>query len=177
MFGSAGGSLKVTARSLIDDEDGWVQRFLDVTAGDASAELRTSLELTIRIGHLLSRIQSERPMVKSEISALDFDMLAAITAQGPPYQARPSDLATSAGVTKGTMTTRIDRLERLGLVKRAIDEEDRRIRWICLTRKGLDRLRSQTWHIVETRFFAAIGSLSEPERRALTATLTKLSRI
>lgn len=45
---------------------------------------------------------------------------------------RPVDLARALGVDAGTLTPMIDRLERMGLIKRCPHPEDRRAARICL---------------------------------------------
>ena len=49
----------------------------------------------------------------------------------------PKDLARALGVDAGTLTPMMDRLERMGLVRRCPHPEDRRATRICLTESGL----------------------------------------
>ena len=49
----------------------------------------------------------------------------------------PKDLARELGVDAGTLTPMMDRLERMGLVRRRPHPDDRRATRICLTEAGL----------------------------------------
>ncbi len=73
----------------------------------------------------------------------DFDVLVTLRRHGSPYELTPSELGASTMVTSSAVTKRIDRLERRGLVTRAVSEADARSRRIRLTEDGLalvDRL-------------------------------------
>src|SRR5205085_1527378 len=66
----------------------------------------------------------------------EFDVLAALRRQGPPYRLSPGALLRATLVTSGTMTNRLDRLEQAGLVRRAPDPEDKRGVLVSLTAAG-----------------------------------------
>ncbi|MEM1309942.1 MAG: MarR family transcriptional regulator [Cyanobacteria bacterium P01_D01_bin.71] len=68
----------------------------------------------------------------------EFDVLATLRRSGPPYQLSPTALFNSMMVSSGTMTHRLDRLEKSGLVQRQPDPCDRRSTLIQLTDKGFD---------------------------------------
>ncbi|WP_166866810.1 MULTISPECIES: MarR family transcriptional regulator [unclassified Salinibacterium] len=67
----------------------------------------------------------------------DFDVLASLRRVGAPYELLAGELAQYTMVTTGGMTKRLDRLERAGLVKRRVDDDDARIRRVALTERGL----------------------------------------
>ena len=54
-----------------------------------------------------------------------FDVLAALRRLGEPFQAKPSELAETVMLTSGGMTGRLDHLEQMGLVVRALNPADR----------------------------------------------------
>ncbi|MFP5416635.1 MAG: MarR family winged helix-turn-helix transcriptional regulator [Actinomycetes bacterium] len=56
----------------------------------------------------------------------EFDVLAALRREGPPYELSPGQLIQQTLSTSGTMTNRIDRLVGRGLVQRLPDPRDRR---------------------------------------------------
>lgn len=72
-----------------------------------------------------------------------FDVLATLRRHGPPYAMSPGDLNDWCMLTSGGMTSRLDRLESAGLVRRLPDPDDRRSLLIELSPEGLaliDRL-------------------------------------
>ena len=69
----------------------------------------------------------------------EFDVLAALRRQGPPYELSPGALLRTTLVTSGTMTNRVDRLEETGLVRRRPDPEDKRGVLVTLTPAGQAR--------------------------------------
>lgn len=70
------------------------------------------------------------------MNAASFDVLATLRRSGPPYALSPSALIDWTMVTSGTMTNRIDRLERAGLVSRSPDPSDGRASVVALTDEG-----------------------------------------
>jgi DNA-binding MarR family transcriptional regulator len=66
----------------------------------------------------------------------EFEVLAALRRAGPPFQMNPTDLSEALIVTGGTMTNRIARLERAGLVVRLRQPDDGRGILVTLTERG-----------------------------------------
>jgi DNA-binding MarR family transcriptional regulator len=85
----------------------------------------------------------------------EFDVLAALRRQGPPYRLSPGALLHATLVTSGTMTNRLDRLEQAGLVSRAPDPQDKRGVLVTLTGAG------------QARVDAALADLLAAERSLL----------
>lgn len=67
----------------------------------------------------------------------EFDVLATLRRQGPPFALQPRDLAAHTMVTSGGMTKRLDRLEAAGLVARTSTPVDGRARLVALTDEGV----------------------------------------
>jgi DNA-binding MarR family transcriptional regulator len=67
-----------------------------------------------------------------------FDVLATLRRQGPPYELTPTELTHATLLTSGTMTARVDRLEKDGHVERRPDPKDRRGVRVSLTGAGLE---------------------------------------
>ncbi len=86
-----------------------------------------------------------------------FDVLSALRRQGEPYQLSPGALLRATLVTSGTMTNRIDRMSKAGLVSRHRDPQDKRGVLVQLTSNGLRTVD------------AAMSDLLERERALLTA--------
>lgn len=66
-----------------------------------------------------------------------FDVLSTLLRVGAPYALSPSQLLKQMHITSGTLTTRIDKLEKKALVKRKIKKDDKRSISVTLTKKGL----------------------------------------
>ena len=106
------------------------------------------------------------------LSSAGFDVLAALRRSGEPYRLSPGELIATTMVTSGTMTARLDQLEKAGLIERLDNDEDRRGVIIALTAKGLDLVdRVVTAHVENQH--RLVATLSEAERRQLDALLAK----
>lgn len=102
----------------------------------------------------------------------DFDVLAALRRAGRPYELGPGALASSTMVTSGAVTKRVDRLERAGLVRRRVADEDARARVVALSPSGVDLVdRVLEQHVAnEHRLVAALTS---QERDTLAGLLAR----
>ncbi len=86
---------------------------------------------------------------------------------------RMKELAEKIGVTTGTMTVMVDRLEAKGLVERKPHPEDRRSYVVDLTEKGRESFKSH--HALHMKLTEDIASpLTKEERNALISGLEKL---
>jgi DNA-binding MarR family transcriptional regulator len=72
-----------------------------------------------------------------ELTNAGFDVLATLLRMGPPHALSPNQLIEQMLITSGTMTSRIDLLERKDLVKRTTNIKDKRSVSVSLTAKGL----------------------------------------
>jgi len=93
-------------------------------------------------GHILlaASLLQERlePVFKRHgVSAGGFDVLATLRRQGPPFELTPTTLYKELLITSGTMTHRLDGLEKLELIERTSHPRDRRGLLVRLTKKGL----------------------------------------
>jgi len=86
---------------------------------------------------------------------------------------RMKELAKKMGVTTGTLTVMIDRLEQQGLLKRTPHETDRRSYLIALTEKGQELFSEHhQYHLRLTEEITA--TLSPEEQTLLSAVLEKV---
>ncbi|GES53363.1 MULTISPECIES: MarR family winged helix-turn-helix transcriptional regulator [Rhizobium] len=113
----------------------------------------------------LSR-EMEKTFGRFGLNSANFDMLATLRRSGEPYTLSPSDLMETMMVSSGTMTNRIDQLERAGLVARSQNPDDGRSFLISLTPKGFELIDAAVTAHVETQK-RLISTLSEGERMAL----------
>jgi DNA-binding MarR family transcriptional regulator len=101
------------------------------------------------------------------------DVLFTLRRAGAPYRLSPTELASSLLVTSGTMTNRLDRLERRELIERIPNPEDRRGMDVQLTVAGrelADALVGE--HVANER--AMLDPLSAGDREALVRATRKL---
>lgn len=97
---------------------------------------RAFLRAHARITRQLEReLQSEASMALA-----DYDVLVQL-AVADQHRLRMSELADRLLLSRSGITRLIDRLERDGLVERAVCESDRRGQWAGLTDAGRERLR------------------------------------
>jgi len=103
----------------------------------------------------------------------EFDVLAALRREGPPYELSPGALLRTTLVTSGTMTNRVDRLEQAGLVRRRPDPHDKRGILVTLTEAGQTRVDAALASLLEAEQ-ALLAGLPEGSRRTLAGLLRVL---
>ncbi|AIC25469.1 MarR family transcriptional regulator protein [Rhizobium etli bv. mimosae str. IE4771] len=89
-----------------------------------------------RLGTHLGR-EVETVLMQHGLSTSAFDVLATLRRSGAPHRLSPGELLEMTMVSSGTMTNRIDQLEKAGFVERILNPDDRRSVLIALTEKGL----------------------------------------
>lgn len=96
------------------------------------------LQVLSRISRLARHLDLARGSAFSRhgLEVWEFDVLSALRRSGRPYQLSPGQLVAQTLVTSGTMTNRVDRLARRGLVRRSPDPTDRRGVIVTLTPSG-----------------------------------------
>lgn len=103
----------------------------------------------------------------------EFDVLAALRRSGAPYELTPTNLFEITMMSSGGMTARLDRLERMGLVARRPNPDDRRGTLVHLTDAGIDLIeRALPAHIANQARLT--DCLSGSELRRLSGLLEKL---
>jgi DNA-binding MarR family transcriptional regulator len=106
-------------------------------------------------------------------SELTPGQMHAIEIIGHEESLRMKELAEKLGVTTGTLTVAVDRLERLGLVERRPHETDRRSYRVVLTEAGQKHfVRHHQFHLKLTEEIAA--ALSPDELRTFEQVLKKV---
>jgi DNA-binding MarR family transcriptional regulator len=118
----------------------------------------------------LLRAEMEKTWARYGLNAASFDVLATLRRAAPEDGLSPGDLLEETMVTSGTMTNRIDQLEKAGLVERRRNPEDGRGYLIRLTAKGFALVDAAVSEHVETQKRLVAG-LPEAERVALNAIL------
>jgi DNA-binding MarR family transcriptional regulator len=130
------------ARARKPAERDHIDSFLD----SIGEELPSDLDLTVegivdRINGVNWRIRKmlDETLEQQDLTISDWHVLSALRWRGKPYRRSAGDLARRADLTSGTMTSRLDHLEREGLVRRLRDPDDRRSVLVELTDKGRRR--------------------------------------
>ena len=113
----------------------------------------------------------EHAVVKE--SGLTPTQMHAIEILGHQESLRMKELAQKLGVTTGTLTVMIDRLEQNGLISRRPNENDRRSIVVVLTKKGQKYFKEHhKLHLELTREITS--SLREDEAKQLYVFMEKL---
>jgi DNA-binding MarR family transcriptional regulator len=120
--------------------------------------------------HLAREI--ERTLAAHGLNSASFDVLATLRRSGPPYRLSPGDLIATTMVSSGTMTNRLDQLEKAGLIERSHNPEDRRGVIIALTPKGFALVDEAVTAHVENEH-RLVESLDAGERATLDMLLRK----
>lgn len=123
--------------------------------------------------HLTSGMSNN--FAKYKLNGASFDVLATLRRSGAPYALSPGDLMASAMITSGTMTNRIDQLEKRGLVARAPNQEDRRGFLVSLKEVDFALVDDVVTSHVKKQANLANG-LNDDERAALNVLLAKFLR-
>jgi DNA-binding MarR family transcriptional regulator len=100
------------------------------------------------------------------LNSASFDVLATLRRSGEPFALSPSELMKTMMITSGTMTNRLDQLEKVQLVERIKNPKDGRGFLIQLTQKGMVLINKVMTSHVETQK-SLVSALSEDERQQL----------
>jgi len=153
-----------------------VDRFLE----EISADLPKNLDLTVegiveRVQGINRRIRRMHDETLDQIGLTfsDWHVLTSLHWAGEPYRRSAGDLARHADLTSGAMTSRLDALEKQGLVRRLRDPDDRRSVLIELTDEG--RQKHDTMMDIQGQKEALLAeALSEREKEQLNALLRRV---
>ena len=122
-----------------------------------------------RLAQHLTR-EMEKTWADHGLNAASFDVLATLRRAGAPFRLSPGDLMASTMVTSGTMTHRIDQLEKAGLVERIRNPDDGRGFLIALTETGYGVIDAAVTAHVATQD-KLVSGLSAADRKALNRLL------
>jgi len=143
---------------------------------DTSPSVDTApLEVTgrlSRIGPLLARRQ-EGVFSRFGVNRGEVGALSALRVAGPPHRLSPTRLGRGLMLSSAGVTSRIDRLERRGLVRRLPDPDDRRGVIVELTDEG-EKLVDQAVTAMAESDRQLLARLDPDEVAQLEALLRKL---
>ncbi|WGD38173.1 MarR family transcriptional regulator [Lysinibacter sp. HNR] len=147
---------------------------------DAWTEARPDLDFSPL--HVLSRVTRiakhfnrirQTAFSRSDLESWEFDVLAALRREGPPFALSPKRLVSATMVSSGTMTNRIDRMAERDLVTRLTDPNDGRGVLVKMTTAGLTRVDAAITRLVDAEE-SLLAGLSSTEQARLGTLLRKL---
>jgi DNA-binding MarR family transcriptional regulator len=157
---------------MVDDE---IQRLVEQWAPerpDLDLEAMATAARLLQLGRLLNEVVGELG-AEHGLQPSEGDVLFTLRRSGSPYRLSPSAISDSLLVSSGTLTSRLDRLERKGLVKRVPHPRDRRSVEVELTPRALKLVDEVvTVHVRNEQ--RILATLSERERASLDRATSKL---
>jgi DNA-binding MarR family transcriptional regulator len=134
------------------------------------------LEVLSRVSRLARHLDLARreAFATHDLEPWEFDVLAALRREGPPYALSPGRLLQVTLVTSGTMTNRIDRLAAKGLVDRVPDPNDGRGVQVVLSDEGRTRVDGALTDLLAQER-AILSALAVPDRDRLADLLRRLT--
>lgn len=133
--------------------DAWMAELPGVDPQTEAARMRL-----LRLGRQLDRALA-RTAENYGMTLGDWEALSVLRRSATPYQLSPTVLAQALAITTGTMSVRLDRLLKAGLIEQVDDDSDGRSRPVRLTALG---------HL---RWQEATAARTELERRLIGETL------
>jgi DNA-binding MarR family transcriptional regulator len=157
-------------------EEDHVDRLLAKIAEAGTIDIDLDVEGVVdRIGSIHHRMKKAQKATLREhgLTLEEWGVLTKLRLGKDACESSPGELADELEISSGAMTSRLDRLEEAGLVRRLPDPDDRRGVVVQLTEKG--REAWDTAANVQGRreaFFAR--TLTKPEQKQLNTLLRKL---
>lgn len=132
----------------------------------------SALEVLSRVTRLAKHLDRARKnaFAKHGLETWSFDVLAGLRRAGAPYELSPGQLLQQTLVTSGTMTNRIDRLQKLGFVERRPEPNDGRGILVRLTPAGKKIVDAALDDLLASEE-SLLGDLSKSERLQLAQML------
>ncbi|UGV26193.1 MarR family transcriptional regulator [Rhodopseudomonas boonkerdii] len=122
---------------------------------------------------VISRDRLNPLFARFDLQPGEFDVLATLRRSGKPHALTPTELYEAAMISSGSMTNRIDRLEKVGFVMRKPNPADKRGTLVGLTVQGLALIdRVIDAHVANQQ--AIVSGLNAREQSQLSGLLAKL---
>ncbi|HWE88190.1 MAG TPA: MarR family transcriptional regulator [Pseudonocardiaceae bacterium] len=147
--------------------DEWARQHLDLDFSPVGVATRLS-----RVdAHLSAGVR--RVFEDYDLSSPDFRVIVALRRSGAPYRLPQSRLMAQLALTSGTISVRLDRLAKRGVVVREPDPADRRGQLVRLTDEGV-RLFDEIAPVHLSNEDRLLSALTDDERSTLTELLRRL---
>jgi DNA-binding MarR family transcriptional regulator len=153
-----------------------IDRFLERLESLGHPDIDLEVEAIVdRIGGINRRIKKgmEVTLAGHDLTHPDWQVMTTLRLSRSDHRSSPGDLAADLELSSGAMTSRLDRLEQSGFIRRLPDPEDRRGVVVELTSEGMaawDKAAGIQGR--KEAFFAS--ALTKTEQRELNALLRKL---
>lgn len=156
-------------------EKDWTDELLDRLSATRPRKEIEAYQVTARISRLGLHIarQQDEAFGRLGLNRGEVGVLGALLFAGPRQQLSPTQLFKGLMLSSAGITSRLDRLERRGYVKRTRHPNDRRGVIVALTGSGRDVLQ-QAMAIDAEGEQALLSALTKDDRRALVSLLKKL---
>jgi DNA-binding MarR family transcriptional regulator len=154
-----------------DFTDHLLERWAAILPDMRATELQVTTRLA-RLGQHLAR-REEEVFERFGLNRGDVGVLSALRIAGPPHRLSPTRLGRGLMLSSAGVTSRLDRLERRGLITREADRDDRRGVIVELTPRGLELVDSAVVANIGNER-QVLGRLDAKEVEALEALLRKL---
>ena len=153
----------------------WTDALLDRWAEVSPRNEMEPYQVTARISRVGLHIarQQEEAFSRFGLNRGEVGVLAALRFAGPKQQLSPTRLFKGLMLSSAGITSRLDRLERRGYVKRTRHPEDRRGVLVELTEAG-EEVLEQAVSANTAREKELLANLTKAERKVLAGLLKKL---
>jgi MarR family 2-MHQ and catechol resistance regulon transcriptional repressor len=150
-----------------------MQSYPETTQSDADRNDGTHLWLVLWKAYHAVRTYAVGNIASLGVSLSDFAILEVLLNKGP---APVNEIGAKVLLTSGSITLAVDRLEAKGLVRREVQETDRRTRIVHLTDTGRELIeKAFGCHAAAMNRLSAVGS--DLERAQLMEMLKRLGRL
>ena len=153
-----------------------VDRFLEEYKEEFPAEVDLEVEgIVDRIGGINRRLKRalDETLAEYGLSNAAYKVLSSLRWAGAPYRRSAGELAEITDLSSGAMTSRLDQLEKAGLVRRLRDPEDRRGVLVEPTAKG-KKLWEKAIGVQASKEQLIAAALNDRERGELNALLRRV---
>lgn len=120
--------------------------------------------------------RARRTLGRYDLTVAEFDVLAALRRSPPPHEETPTEIQRRTVITSGGLTKILKNLERAGLTRSGVREEDRRSKRIRLTERGKETAERAMEELLREDFGWAVRDLSPDELEQAIALLGKVIR-
>jgi DNA-binding MarR family transcriptional regulator len=134
-----------------------------------------SMELSLKLNSIVRAVSDDisRQLEETGINLGEFDVLATLRRHGRGAKLTPKEIAAATFVTPSGLTSRLARLEKMGLISRHADPRDGRGALIKITAAG-KRVADRGIEVVVATEDRYMNELSEQMKKGLDQSMTRL---